>query len=82
MSQLPTNPILVALAGSASCSANRRIAKGLTVAAAPDTRPTDSLYKHPPDFWLDTRPVIATPQNHEALGKDDGCGMPTPRGTS
>lgn len=63
MRQLPTNPILAALAGNASYRVNRRISKGLTVAASPGTRPIDTLFNHPPDSRLDTSPVISNAKN-------------------
>jgi hypothetical protein len=62
MRQLPTNPILAALTGNVNYRFNRRISKGLTVAASPGTRPIDLLLNHPPDPQLDTSPVISTPE--------------------
>jgi len=63
MRQLPTNPILAALSADARYMDNRRISKGLTVAASPGTRPVDAQLNHAPNSLLDTSPVISTNYN-------------------
>jgi hypothetical protein len=60
MSQLPTNPILAALARPNFGPANRRISAGLTVDAAPGPRSLNPQLLQPPNESLDTSPVIST----------------------